>query len=94
VHGAAGQPEQARASYAAALAMARETGGKHELARACFGLGESCHAAGDTRQARRHWRDALALYRDLGAPEAASVRARLDAPAARPAVRSAGEPAG
>jgi tetratricopeptide (TPR) repeat protein/DNA-binding XRE family transcriptional regulator len=89
VHAAAGQPEQARASYAAALRIARETGGKHELARACYGLGESCQAAGDTRQARRHWHDAMALYEALGAPEAESVRARLDG-----AARSAGEPAG
>jgi hypothetical protein len=35
-----------------------------------------CRALGDEDQARRHWQDALAVYTELGVPEAGEVRAR------------------
>jgi hypothetical protein len=36
------------------------------------------HATGDYGQARRHWHWALAVYTDMGVPEAGQVRASLD----------------
>jgi hypothetical protein len=36
-----------------------------------------CRALGDEDQARRHWQEALAIFTELGVPEAGEVRARL-----------------
>jgi tetratricopeptide (TPR) repeat protein/transcriptional regulator with XRE-family HTH domain len=74
---AAGQPEQARAQHAAALTLASQAADKREQARAHDGLGRAHHDLGGLGQAGRHWRQALALYTDLGADEADQVRARL-----------------
>lgn len=46
-------------------------------ARARDGLGHACDRTGDRDQARRHWQDALALFTELGVPEAERIRARL-----------------
>jgi hypothetical protein len=35
-------------------------------------------ALGDPGQARGHWQEALALYTDMGMPEAEQARASLD----------------
>jgi tetratricopeptide (TPR) repeat protein/transcriptional regulator with XRE-family HTH domain len=78
VHLAEGRAGDARDQLAAALGLATENGDIPEQARARESLGNACHALGDTSQADRHWREALALYADLGGPEAARVRARLD----------------
>jgi tetratricopeptide (TPR) repeat protein/transcriptional regulator with XRE-family HTH domain len=78
VHLAEGRAADARDQLAAALGLVTENGDIPEQARARESLGNACHALGDTGQAGRHWREALALYADLGVPEAARVRARLD----------------
>ncbi|HEY3902750.1 MAG TPA: hypothetical protein VGM14_02425 [Streptosporangiaceae bacterium] len=48
-------------------------------ARAHDGLGSSYQAADDHGRARQHWQEALAIYSDLRAPEAAEIRERLSA---------------
>jgi DNA-binding SARP family transcriptional activator/tetratricopeptide (TPR) repeat protein len=74
---ATGQPGVAGARLATALGLAEETGEEYEQARAHDGLARACHLTSDPAQARRHWREALALYTTLGAPEADHVRAQL-----------------
>jgi DNA-binding SARP family transcriptional activator/tetratricopeptide (TPR) repeat protein len=75
----AGLPGEARGRHQGALTVACRTGDKAEEARAHDGLARAYHAAGDPGQARRHWRQALALYTELGTPEAGEVRAQLSA---------------
>lgn len=57
--------------------MARQNDDADQEARACRGLGQVGLAAGDPGQARRHWERALALYTQLGAPEADQVQVSL-----------------
>jgi len=76
---AARQPGDARAAYLRALDLASQAGDKFERARAHDGLARLDHAAGDRGQALGNWREALALYDDLGTPEAAQIRAHLAA---------------
>jgi tetratricopeptide (TPR) repeat protein len=75
----AGNPSESRAQHTAALAVASQIGDKFNLARAHEGIGHACYAGGDPVQGRHHWREAFALYTDIGAPEAARVRAQLEA---------------
>jgi tetratricopeptide (TPR) repeat protein/transcriptional regulator with XRE-family HTH domain len=79
VHLATGHPAQARARHAAALMAAVSIGEKYEQARAEDGLARAYQAGADPRPAPGHWRQALALYTELGAPEAHQVRALLAA---------------
>jgi tetratricopeptide (TPR) repeat protein/transcriptional regulator with XRE-family HTH domain len=74
-----GQPAAARAELEIALTIADETGHAYEQAHGHRDLAESYHRAGDDEQARQHWRQALDLYTQLGASEAAQVRSRLAA---------------
>jgi tetratricopeptide (TPR) repeat protein/transcriptional regulator with XRE-family HTH domain len=76
---ATGQPRGARAQHAAALAVTTQTGHKYEQARAHAGLARSHDAAGEPARADDHWRQALALYSGVGAPEADQIRTRLAA---------------
>jgi tetratricopeptide (TPR) repeat protein/transcriptional regulator with XRE-family HTH domain len=78
VHLDESQPREAHDQHAVALGLATENGDRLEEARAHDGLGNACHALGDTAGASRHWQAALARYTDMGVPEAARVRARLD----------------
>jgi tetratricopeptide (TPR) repeat protein/transcriptional regulator with XRE-family HTH domain len=75
-----GQPAAARTELATALRLAAETGNTYELASIHRDLAESHQTAGQHEQARRHWQQALTLYSQLGAPEAAQVRAQLSGP--------------
>ncbi|MDQ3275250.1 MAG: hypothetical protein M3Q39_09560 [Actinomycetota bacterium] len=54
-------------------------GDRYEQARAHDGLAHTHHATGDPDQARHHWCEALALYTDLGVPDADDVQAYLTA---------------
>jgi DNA-binding SARP family transcriptional activator len=74
---ATGQPGQAHGEYAAALTGAREISDRREQASAHDGLGRVHHATRELRKARHHWKQALAIYARLGAPEADQVRDRL-----------------
>jgi tetratricopeptide (TPR) repeat protein len=68
------QPDNARGWHTCALALADHIGEKYEQARAHDGLAAAHCAAGDLGQSREHWQAALALYADLGVPEAARLR--------------------
>ena len=76
---ATGQAARALAQHRAALGLAIRIGDRYQQARAERGLGEGYHASGDAAQAGYHWGQALALYADLGTPEAGQVRVRLEA---------------
>ncbi len=73
----AGQPDAARTHHAAAGDIASEIGDEYQRARAHDGVARAHHALASPDQARDHWATALALYTDLGTPEADQVRARL-----------------
>jgi tetratricopeptide (TPR) repeat protein/transcriptional regulator with XRE-family HTH domain len=74
---AEGRPDDARGQHAAAIGLATDSGNRLERARAHEGLGNA-YAPADSGEADRQWRAALAIYADLGIPQAARVRARLD----------------
>jgi tetratricopeptide (TPR) repeat protein len=76
---ATGDPELARTRHAAALSLACDAGYCYEQARAHSGLGCCYHAMADLARSREHWQQALAIYSQLGAPEAGQIRARLGA---------------
>ena len=76
---AAGDPRDALTAHAEAHTHAGKIGHQHEQARACAGLARAHHDLGDADQAREQWRQALALYEELGVPEADEVRAHLSA---------------
>jgi tetratricopeptide (TPR) repeat protein/transcriptional regulator with XRE-family HTH domain len=84
---AVGRIADARGRHASALSAATKANERYELARAHDGLAAACHAAGEQRKAGQHWKAALALYAELGAPEAEKVRARLAGRLARAADR-------
>ncbi len=73
------QPDHAIARYTAALTITAQIGDRYEQARAHNGLAHTHQVAGDTDQARHHWHYALALYTDLGVPDAEVVNAHLTA---------------
>ena len=58
--------------------MARAVGVRLQVGRALEGLGRSALKAGDEAGGVDHLRQALALFQELGVPEAAAVRATLD----------------
>jgi tetratricopeptide (TPR) repeat protein len=74
---AAGRPGEALCHHDRALAITRRTGNRYQQARAHHGIAR----AGGGARAAQHHDLALALYTDLGVPEAAELRA------AAPAVR-------
>jgi len=74
---ATGQPAVALARHTAALTVAVQASETHQQARAHAGLGAACGACGDLAGALHHQRRALALYTQLGAPEADQIRAQL-----------------
>jgi tetratricopeptide (TPR) repeat protein len=76
-HLADGQPSGARAHHATACDIASDVGDTYQQARAHDGLACAHHALARPDQARDHWDQALALYSQLGVPEADQVRARL-----------------
>ena len=76
-HHATGQLREAWIQHTAALTLASQIGDRYEQARAHDGLAHTHHATGDPDQARQHWRQALALYTDLGVPEADDIHVHL-----------------
>jgi DNA-binding SARP family transcriptional activator/Tfp pilus assembly protein PilF len=76
---ASGQPDQACDRHTAALDLASQIGERYQEARAHDGLGRVCQAKDDAGEARHHWQQAVALYTELGVPEADQVRAQLAA---------------
>lgn len=74
---AEGRTGEAGREYTAALGLATEIGLKFDQARAHDGLGRVHQLTDDLSQAREHWQQALALYIELGVPEAEDLRALL-----------------
>ncbi|HEV7899567.1 MAG TPA: tetratricopeptide repeat protein [Planosporangium sp.] len=72
---AAGRPADALVHHT----VAAEIGLRDQQARAHSGLGNVHHALGNPTRAREHYQRALALYLDLGMPDADNVRAHLTA---------------
>jgi tetratricopeptide (TPR) repeat protein len=92
---AAGQTAAARAELTAVLGLAAETGNTYQQACAHRDLAESHHSAGQAEQARHHWQRAIALYSEIGAPEADQVRlSAREAERALPNARPATPPSG
>jgi tetratricopeptide (TPR) repeat protein len=65
-----GQFGRARASHVIALTIATQIGERYEQACAHRGLASVHHATSKPDQAHRHWQRALALFVELGVPEA------------------------
>jgi tetratricopeptide (TPR) repeat protein len=74
---AAGQHSRAYTSHTAACAIASDIGDRYQQARAHNGLAHAHNALARPVEAREHWEKALALYTQLGTPEADEVRAQL-----------------
>jgi DNA-binding SARP family transcriptional activator/Tfp pilus assembly protein PilF len=71
------RPDDAQREHAIALQLARQIGQKQQQAQAHDGHGR-CHLAkGEFDLAREHWREAVALFTELGAPEADKIRTQL-----------------
>ncbi|WP_406315178.1 tetratricopeptide repeat protein [Streptosporangium sp. NBC_01639] len=75
---AAGDPARSVEEHTAALALADLARNRPEQARAHDGLARAHLALGHSEQACEHGRLALALYGELGVPEAAEVRTFLE----------------
>jgi tetratricopeptide (TPR) repeat protein len=76
---AIGDHARALAAHAEAHMHASKIGQQQEQARACAGLGDVHHHLGEADEAREQWQHALALYEELGVPEAGELRVRLAA---------------
>ncbi len=73
---AAGRPDRAREHHTHALRLALATDQRHQQAKAHNGIAHTLRDV-DPDAARAHWRQALAIYTDLGLPDADHVRAQL-----------------
>ncbi|MFV2088403.1 BTAD domain-containing putative transcriptional regulator [Micromonospora sp. LOL_021] len=79
LHNRRGAHRAAARCHARARSIAADTGSRGVEALAFDGLGAAAHAAGQRAQAHGYWRRALAIFTELGAPEAAAISARLSA---------------
>jgi tetratricopeptide (TPR) repeat protein len=82
LHGAA-QPAAARAELQTALRLASETGNTYKQASVHRELAESHHRAGEDEKSRHHWQHALAIYSQLGVPEADHAHSMVTAQQAK-----------
>jgi tetratricopeptide (TPR) repeat protein len=76
---AVSEPAEAVARHEAADAIAAEIGVREEVARAQAGLGRALLGLADGARAGRHLARALAIYTELGMPEAARIRSIQEA---------------
>jgi tetratricopeptide (TPR) repeat protein len=76
-HHRLGRPHQACKQAQHSLDLHRETGHRLGAARALRVLGRALRDVGDLSTATERWKEALALFSDIGSPEAAHVRALL-----------------
>jgi DNA-binding SARP family transcriptional activator/tetratricopeptide (TPR) repeat protein len=72
-----GRFEDAVATATIAISLNEESGSRVEQANAHRSLGDALTATGRSDEARSQWRAALAIYRDLGDPQADEVAAKL-----------------
>ncbi|WP_179278644.1 ATP-binding protein [Actinomadura mexicana] len=73
----AGRLDEAAEAFRASLGIARETGARHVEAGALRELAGVAAHRGASADERRYLEQALAIYTELGAPQAVPVRARL-----------------
>jgi hypothetical protein len=66
-----------------AVRLSRDAGDRRNEARALAVLGHACRERDEPRRARAFWLDAVALFTDLGDPQAAKITAELAALANR-----------
>jgi DNA-binding SARP family transcriptional activator/tetratricopeptide (TPR) repeat protein len=66
-----------------ALGLCRDHGNRHAEGEILTHVGDARHAAGDLPQARHAWRQALAIYDDIGHPDTEKIRAKLASTARR-----------
>jgi DNA-binding SARP family transcriptional activator/tetratricopeptide (TPR) repeat protein len=71
------QPVQARAQHNGALALLTQVTDRYQEARAHDGLAHAYQLTGAAGPARSHWERALALYGEMGLPEAGHVQLAL-----------------
>ena len=71
------ETRSALARFRAALGLASQADDRFEQARALDGIARVLATAGRHGQAREHWQRALAIFAELGVPEAGRVRASL-----------------
>jgi tetratricopeptide (TPR) repeat protein len=74
---ASGEPEDASVQHLAALSRAERRGERDEFARAHYGVACAYRETGKLDQARYHLKQALDVFRDLGAPEADAACTQL-----------------
>jgi tetratricopeptide (TPR) repeat protein len=87
---AAGQSVDVCAQHAFALGLATQVGNKYEQARAHYGLARGHHATGEPARAHHCLQQALALFTELGAPEADQISAEMATRGSRDQALSAG----
>ncbi|WP_158647539.1 tetratricopeptide repeat protein [Actinoplanes sp. ATCC 53533] len=73
-----GQFGPAKDAYQEALRLSREVGDRYYEADTLVHIGDTQHAAGEPEAARRTWHQALSIFDELGHPDAAQLRERLD----------------
>ncbi|MGX4656235.1 ATP-binding protein [Micromonospora sp. SCSIO 07396] len=78
IHDRLGHHRQAIRCYGRALALYRRIGDRYDEADTLTRLAEARHTAGDPDGAVRTWRRALDILDELGHPDAARVRERLN----------------
>jgi DNA-binding SARP family transcriptional activator len=76
-HRSLGRYDDAMAYYRQALQLYREFGDRYYEAKTLVYLGDTSLAADNPKSAAMFWQDAVAIFDDLGLPDAAGLRARL-----------------
>jgi len=78
IHRESGRLDRSRAYFEEAVAVRRRHGDRHGEASSLVELGSLRHVAGEAGSAVRSWRQALTIFEELDAPEAAETRRRID----------------
>jgi tetratricopeptide (TPR) repeat protein len=78
IHRELRQFDQSLGFFREALAVRQQAGDRHGEATTLIELGNLFREAGQVETALQSWREALTIYEDLGAPETAETRRRLD----------------
>jgi DNA-binding SARP family transcriptional activator len=73
-----GQHDAAADHYRTALDINLENGDRRHQAATLDGLGDALHKTGRFRESHDAWKHALAIYEELGAPDAAGLLAKLE----------------
>ena len=63
--------------HKSALALAEQAADRYQQAESLAGIGKTFHTMGDVASAEQHLETALAIFTDLGVPEAEQLRGEL-----------------